>query len=64
MSSPGLFSDASMSGDAWAAAAASDADVIKAVVPVHADEREEHPKDNKKLKRGAEKMPSLFGSPR
>jgi hypothetical protein len=52
----------STSGDPQAA---SDADVIETVrVPVHADEHEKHPKNNKKLKRGAEKMLSLFGSPR
>ena len=62
VNSPGSSSDASTSGDPRAA---SDADVIETVrVPVHADEREKHPKNNKKLKRGAEKMLSLFGSPR
>jgi len=62
VNSPGSSSDASTSGDPRAA---SDADVIETVrVPVHADEHEKHPKNNKKLKRGAEKMLSLFGSPR
>ena len=58
MSSPGSSSDASTSGDARAA---SDADVIETVrVPhVHTDEQEKHHKNNK-LKRGAEKMLSLF----
>jgi hypothetical protein len=64
VNSPGSSSDASTSGDARAA---SDADVIETVrVPhVHADEHEKHQyKNNKKLKRGAEKMFSLFASPR
>jgi hypothetical protein len=63
VSSPGSSSDASTSGDARAA---SDADVIETVrVPhVHTDEQEKHHKNNKKLKRGAEKMLSLFASPR
>ena len=62
VNSPGSSSDTSTSGDPRAA---SDADVIETVrVPVHADEHEKHPKDNKKLKRGAEKMLSLFGPPR
>ena len=62
VNSPGSSSDTSTSGDPRAA---SDADVIETVrVPVHADEHEKHPKNNKKLKRGAEKMLSLFGSPR
>jgi len=61
--SPGSSSDASTSGDARAA---SDADVVETVrVPhVAADEQEKHHKNNKKLKRGAEKMLSLFASPR
>jgi len=62
--SPGSSSGASTNGDARVA---SDADVIETVrVPhVHADENEKHHhKNNKKLKRGAEKMLSLFGSPR
>jgi serum/glucocorticoid-regulated kinase 2 len=62
VSSPGSSSDAS-SGDARAA---SDADVIETVriSQVVTDEPEKHPKNNKKLKRGAEKMLSLFASPR
>ncbi len=62
--SPGSSSGGSTNGDARAA---SDADVIETVrVPHgHADENEkQHHKNNKKLKRGAEKMLSLFGSPR
>jgi hypothetical protein len=61
--SPGSSSGASTNGDPRVA---SDADVIETVrVPhVHADENEKHHKNNKKLKRGAEKMLSLFGSPR
>jgi hypothetical protein len=62
--SPGSSSDASADGDVRAA---SDADVIETVrlSQVHVDENEKHHyKNNKKLKRGAEKMLSLFGSPR
>jgi len=61
--SPGSSSDASTSGDARAA---SDADVVETVRVPHtpADEQEKYHKNNKKLKRGAEKMLSLFGSPR
>jgi hypothetical protein len=62
--SPGSSSGASTNGDPRGA---SD-DVIETVrVPnVHADESEKqhHKNNNKKLKRGAEKMLSLFGSPR
>jgi serum/glucocorticoid-regulated kinase 2 len=62
--SPGSSSDTSADGDVRAA---SDADVIETVrlSQVHVDENEKHHhKNNKKLKRGAEKMLSLFGSPR
>lgn len=61
--SPGSSSDASTNGDPRAV---SDADVIETVrVPGHVEEHEKHHhKNNKKLKRGAEKMLSLFGSPR
>jgi serum/glucocorticoid-regulated kinase 2 len=63
VSSPGSSSDTSTSGDARAA---SDADVIETVriSQVVTDEQEKHQKNNKKLKRGAEKMLSLFASPR
>jgi serum/glucocorticoid-regulated kinase 2 len=57
--SPGSSSDASTNGDT---PAASDADAIETVRVPHADEHEKH--KNKKLKRGAEKMLSLFASPR
>jgi len=61
--SPGSSSGGSTNGDARAA---SDADVVETVrIPHgHADESEKHHKNNKKLKRGAGKMLSLFGSPR
>ena len=62
--SPGSSSGASADGDARAA---SDADVVETVRLSHVtvDENEKHhQKNNKKLKRGAEKMLSLFGSPR
>ncbi len=62
--SPGSSSGGSTNGDARVA---SDADVVETVrVPHgHTDENEKHHhKNNKKLKRGAEKMLSLFGSPR
>jgi hypothetical protein len=57
--SPGSSSDASTNGDT---PAASDADAVETVRVPHADEHEKH--KNKKLKRGAEKMLSLFASPR
>jgi len=57
VSSPGSSSDSSTSGDARAA---SEADVVETVrVP-----QEKHHNNNKKLKKGAEKMLSLFASPR
>ena len=57
VSSPGSSSDSSTSGDARAA---SDADVVETVrVP-----QEKHHNNNKMLKKGAEKMLSLFASPR
>lgn len=61
--SPGSSSGGSTNGDVRAA---SDADVVETVrIPRgHADESEKHHKNNKKLKRGAGKMLSLFGSPR
>jgi hypothetical protein len=62
--SPGSSSGGSTNGDARAA---SDADVVETVriSRGHADESEKHHKNNnKKLKRGAGKMLSLFGSPR
>jgi hypothetical protein len=61
--SPGSSSGGSTNGDARAA---SDADVVETVrIPHgHADESGKHHKNNKKLKRGAGKMLSLFGSPR
>jgi hypothetical protein len=61
--SPGSSSGGSTNGDARAA---SDADVVETVrIPRgHMDEGEKHHKNNKKLKRGAGKMLSLFGSPR
>jgi serum/glucocorticoid-regulated kinase 2 len=63
VSSPGSSSDTSTSGDARGA---SDADVIETVRISHVstDEQEKQQKNNKKLKRGAEKMLSLFASPR
>jgi serum/glucocorticoid-regulated kinase 2 len=57
--SPGSSSDASTNGDT---PAASDADAVETVRVPHADGHEKH--KNKKLKRGAEKMLSLFASPR
>jgi serum/glucocorticoid-regulated kinase 2 len=57
--SPGSSSDASTNGDT---PAASDADVVETVRVPQADEQEK--RKNKKLKRGAEKMLSLFASPR
>ena len=61
--SPGSSSGGSTNGDARAT---SDADVVETVrIPHgHADESEKYHKNNKKLKRGAGKMLSLFGSPR
>ena len=63
--SPGSSRGASTNGDARAA---SDVDVIETVrlSYVYADEDEEakHHHKNNKLKRGTEKMLSLFGSPR
>jgi len=54
VSSPGSSSDGSTSGDARAA---SDVETVR--VP-----QEKHHNNNKKLKKGAEKMLSLFASPR
>ena len=61
--SPGSSSGASTNGDARAT---SDVDVIETVrlSNVYADEDAKHHHTNNKLKRGAEKMLSLFGSPR
>ena len=61
--SPGSSSDTSADGDVRAA---SDADVIETVrlSQVMDENEKQHHKNNKKLKRGAEKMLSLFGSPR
>jgi hypothetical protein len=63
--SPGSSSGGSTNGDSRGA---SDDDVIETVrLPnVHADESEKqhYKNNNKKLKRGAEKILSLFGSPR
>ncbi|KAI0297577.1 hypothetical protein B0F90DRAFT_1811056 [Multifurca ochricompacta] len=57
--SPGSSSGASTNGDTRAA---SDADVVETVRVPHVEENDKY--KNKKLKRGAEKMLSLFGSPR
>ena len=61
--SPGSSSGGSINGDARVA---SDVDVVETVrIPHgHADGSEKQYKNNKKLKRGAGKMLSLFGSPR
>ena len=58
MDSPGSSSGGSINGDA------PDTDVVKTVrIPHgHVDESEKQYKNNKKLKRGAGKMLSLFGS--
>ena len=61
--SPGSSSGGSTNGDTRPV---SDADVVETIrIPHgHVDESGKHHKNNKKLKRGAGKMLSLFGSPR